>query len=104
MSFYYYKLQEYADKNNPLYHQEGGSHYKNKEIQPVEFIYRNNLGFLEGCVVKRMARWRDKNGIEDLKKAIHEIELLIEMEELYGRERSSSKGNEELSDHGSSGC
>lgn len=38
------------------------------------------MGFLEGCVVKRMVRHRDKNGVEDLKKAIHEIRLLAQLE------------------------
>lgn len=60
--------------------QVGGAHYKDMEIQPVEFITKNGLGFLEGCVVKRMSRWRSKDGVQDLRKAIHEIELLIEME------------------------
>jgi len=58
--------------------QVGGSHYKNFAIQPIDFINKNNLGFLEGCVIKRMCRWQNKNGVEDLRKAIHEIELLIE--------------------------
>ena len=58
--------------------QVGGGHYKDFAIQPVEFITRNNLGFLEGCVIKRMCRWQAKGGVEDLRKAIHEIELLIE--------------------------
>lgn len=62
--------------------QIGGDHYKGCAIQPVEFIQRNNLGFLEGCVIKRMVRYKNKNGIEDLKKAIHEIQLLIEIQ--YG--------------------
>ncbi len=61
--------------------QVGGNHYKSLAIQPAEFSTRNKLGFLEGCVVKRMCRWRNKNGIEDLRKAIHEIELLIEFAE-----------------------
>lgn len=61
--------------------QVGGGHYKDFPIQPAEFSTKNKLGFLEGCVIKRMCRWRTKNGIEDLKKAIHEIELLIELEE-----------------------
>jgi len=64
-----------------LSRQEGGSHYKNFTIQPVEFIHANDLSFLEGCVIKRICRWRSKNGIEDLRKAIHEIELMIELEE-----------------------
>ena len=59
--------------------QEGGDHYRELEIQPVEFITRNGIGFLEGCVIKRMCRWRHKNGQEDLRKAIHEIELLMEL-------------------------
>ncbi len=60
--------------------QVAGNHYKEFEIQPVEFITKNKLSFLEGCVIKRICRWRNKNGIEDLQKAIHEIELMIELE------------------------
>jgi hypothetical protein len=62
--------------------QEGGSHYKDFAIQPIVFIHENKLGFLEGCVIKRMCRWQNKAGIADLRKAIHEIELLIELTEL----------------------
>lgn len=61
--------------------QISGNHYKDMVIQPAEFITRNGIGFLEGCVIKRMCRWRKKDGLKDLRKAIHEIELLIEMEE-----------------------
>ena len=60
-------------------HQEGGEHYK-LPIQPFEFIYRNNIGFAEGNVIKYVCRWRKKNGIEDLKKAKHYIDLMIEQE------------------------
>lgn len=60
--------------------QVGGSHYKDKGIQPIIYIHANNLGFCEGNVVKYVTRWRDKNGIADLEKAKHYIELLIEME------------------------
>lgn len=65
---------------NPLEIQEGGSHYKNFSIQPVEFIHANGLGFLEGCVIKRVCRHRAKNGAEDLKKAIHELQLLLKLQ------------------------
>jgi len=65
--------------------QVGGAHYKDKKIQPVEFIHANNLGFLEGCIVKRITRWRAKNGIEDLEKIKHEVDLLIAMEKKHGR-------------------
>lgn len=66
--------------SNALSKQIGGSHYKGKAIQPVEYINANGLNFLEGCIVKRITRWRDKNGIEDLEKIKHEIDLLIEFE------------------------
>lgn len=60
--------------------QIGGQHYKDKAIQPVEFIHANHLGFCEGNVVKYVSRWRQKNGIADLEKAKHYLELLIELE------------------------
>lgn len=60
--------------------QEGGGHYKNLPIQPVEYCHKNGLGFCESSVIKYVSRWKDKNGIEDLKKARHFIDLLIEME------------------------
>jgi hypothetical protein len=60
--------------------QIGGDHYKSLRIQPAEFIHRNNLGFLEGCIIKRVCRYQSKGGMEDLQKAKHEIDLLIELE------------------------
>jgi len=50
------------------------------KIQPIEYILANNLGFAEGNIIKYISRYKNKNGIEDLKKAIHFIELLIEKE------------------------
>lgn len=66
---------------SPLKRQEGGGHYKDMNIQPVEFIHANGISFLEGCVIKRICRWRKKDGVQDLHKAIHEIQLLIELHE-----------------------
>lgn len=63
---------------NALNKQEGGNHYKDMAIQPVEFITANNLGFLEGNVVKYICRHHAKNGAEDIKKAIHYCELLLQ--------------------------
>lgn len=60
--------------------QVGGDHYRDLAIQPVEYIHRNGLGWCEGEVVKYVTRWRRKNGVEDLRKAIHCLELLIELE------------------------
>jgi hypothetical protein len=59
--------------------QVAGSHYQ-MPIQPVEFITKNNLTFLEGCIVKRICRHRRKNGREDIEKLIHEAQLLLELE------------------------
>ena len=59
--------------------QVGGGHYKNFKIQPVEFIEANGLSFLEGCIVKRICRHKAKNGIEDLEKIKHEVDLLIQL-------------------------
>lgn len=69
------------DDKTALNKQEGGSHYKAMKIQPFEYIHANGIGFAEGCVIKYVSRWKAKNGIEDLKKAIHFLELLIEAEQ-----------------------
>jgi hypothetical protein len=60
--------------------QVGGSHYKDYKIQPTEFIHANNIPFIEGNIIKYVIRHRNKNGIEDLKKAKHYIDLLIQLE------------------------
>ncbi len=60
--------------------QVSGNHYKDLPIQPVEYIHANNIGYFEGNVIKYVSRWRAKNGIKDLEKAKHYIELLIELE------------------------
>jgi hypothetical protein len=67
-------------KLSALDKQVSGSHYKDKGIQPIIYIHANNLGFCEGNVVKYVTRWRDKGGVADLRKAIHYIELLIQLE------------------------
>lgn len=60
--------------------QIGGNHYKDLKIQPIEYIHANGLNFLEGNVVKYITRHRKKNGKQDLEKAKHCIDLLIELE------------------------
>ena len=60
--------------------QEGGDHYKAMRIQPFEYIHANGIPFAEGCVIKYVSRWRAKGGVEDLKKARHFLDLLIEAE------------------------
>lgn len=61
--------------------QVAGNHYKQFQIEPWDAIIDWNLGYLDGNAVKYLSRWRHKNGIEDLKKARHYIEKLIETEE-----------------------
>ena len=58
--------------------QIGGSHYKDMAIQPSQFINKNKLLFAEGNAIKYICRHAHKGGKEDLKKAIHYIEMIIE--------------------------
>lgn len=75
---YIEKMRE-GEKASSLEKQEGGSHYK-LAIQPIEYITKNNLGFIEGNIIKYATRHRDKNGAEDIKKIIHYCELLLDLE------------------------
>ena len=61
--------------------QVGGDHYKNKNIQPWDYIIANDIGYLEGNIIKYISRWREKNGLADLAKAKHYLDKLIETEE-----------------------
>lgn len=65
--------------------QIGGSHYKKYAIQPVEYAMLNNLNYCQANAIKYITRYKDKGGIEDLRKAIHNIEILIELEQKGGR-------------------
>lgn len=60
--------------------QIGGNHYKSCKIQPTEFIHANNIPFIEGNVIKYVCRHRQKNGKQDIEKAIHYLKLLLEFE------------------------
>ena len=68
-------------RNSALDVQIGGGHYKSYAIQPVEFIHKNKIPYIEGCAIKYLCRWREKGGIEDLRKVKHYVDLLIEMEQ-----------------------
>jgi len=58
--------------------QPGGSHYKDMAIQPIEFITANNLEYRVGNVIKYACRHQNKNGREDIEKAIHYLEMILE--------------------------
>ena len=77
-------MTEMLAEENALEKQVGGNHYASMAIQPVEFIVANELGFLEGNIVKYVCRHHAKNGAEDIMKAIHYCELLLQTK--YGGE------------------
>lgn len=76
-----HRLDLKPPKTSSLDVQVGGTHYKDNPIQPIEFIEANQLGFLEGCVVKRVTRHNKSTGkgVQDIDKAIHELQLLKEL-------------------------
>lgn len=69
--------------------QIGGDHYKSLKIQPIEYIDANNLPYLEGNVVKYVTRHASKNGVQDIDKAIHYLELIKQMR--YAEDNTSDK-------------
>lgn len=76
--------------------QVGGDHYRKRKIQHWDIAEEYELTYFEGAVLKYILRHRDKNGIEDLKKALHTLEKLIEVEEgkLRGQGTSDHEGSE----------
>lgn len=76
-----FRLVKPAKPTSSLDIQHGGNHYKGLKIQPVEYIMANGIGYMEGNAIKYITRYKLKNGTEDLKKAKHYIEMLIENEE-----------------------
>jgi hypothetical protein len=63
-----------------LREQVGGRHYKGLAIQPAEYCQRNRLPYCESSVIRYVTRHREKNGREDIEKAIHCLRLLLELE------------------------
>ena len=63
--------------------QHGGSHYKNFKIQPSKFVVENELLFPEGCAIKYICRHRLKGKKEDILKAIHFLEMILEHTEAF---------------------
>lgn len=61
--------------------QHGGTHYKKHKIQVWDFILANGIPYMEGSAIKYLCRWREKGGLQDLNKAIHFIQRLIEEEQ-----------------------
>ena len=78
-----------TDKQPATANQVGGDHYKSLAIQPVEYITRNKIGFLEGSAIKYITRHGAKNGAEDIRKAIHFCQLILELEYQEGGETNA---------------
>lgn len=76
-NWYCNSFEEYKDSTST---QIGGTHYKDFKIQPTEFIHANSIPFIEGNIIKYTLRHKHKNGLEDLLKAKHYIDLLISFE------------------------
>lgn len=70
----------YNNSMSALNKQIGGDHYKQFKIQPAFFSYVNEIPYLEATAIKYLCRWRNKGGVQDLEKAKHFIDLLIEFE------------------------
>jgi hypothetical protein len=72
-----------SDQNNMSANeiQVAGTHYKSQAIQPWDYIISNEIPYMEGNVIKYVSRWRDKGGLDDLRKAQHYLQKLIEVEE-----------------------
>lgn len=68
----------------PNQSQIGGDHYRKCAIQPWDYVIANELDYFQGSIIKYVTRWRDKNGVEDLKKAQHFLTKYIENEEKKG--------------------
>ena len=65
-------------KKNVWDKHHGGNHYQKYKIQHSKFVVANKLLYHEGFAIKYIIRHQDKNGKEDLLKAIHFIEMIIE--------------------------
>lgn len=58
--------------------QVGGTHYSEMNIEPIEFITKNNIPYREANVIKYVCRHKNKNGKEDILKAIHYLQMILE--------------------------
>lgn len=73
-------MQEAQPISNALQTQVGGSHYKGMKIQHVEFVHANNIPYIEANAIKYICRHRQKNGRQDIEKAIHYLQILLDLE------------------------
>lgn len=83
-----YEVSYIAEKpKQSLSKQEGGSHYKDFAIQPVEFCFRNNIPAIESSIIRYATRHRQKNKDLDVRKIIHYCKILLQLEYGYTDEQ-----------------
>lgn len=82
-----HREEEVSGKPASLSQQVGGSHYKDMAIQPIEYITKNKLDFPQGCIVKYISRYRNKNKDQDVRKVIHFAKLILQLEYGYTDEQ-----------------
>lgn len=87
-------MSEETPEYGSLATQVGGNHYKDYAIQPVEFCQRNQLPFCESNAIKYICRHKDKNGRQDIEKAIHYLQILLEMEYGFPEQKSQEPSDE----------
>ena len=86
-------------EKSALDEQVGGDHYKKLGIQPVELIRDINANFFQGNVIKYVTRYKDKNGIKDLEKAKHYLELIEELHPNNNSSKITSYGIDKVNDY-----
>ena len=85
----YTKMMKYLTTTSPYKKQIGGEHYLKYKIQPSRFVVENKLLYPEGCVIKYILRHPDKGGKQDLLKAKHFIDMIIERD--YSEEKEKQE-------------
>jgi hypothetical protein len=79
-----FQTRKHSGLKSPARKQVGGTHYNSHSMQPFDIIDEYDLNFYEGNALKYLLRWKDKNGVIDLEKAKHYIEILIQKERSPG--------------------
>ena len=92
-------MEEEEKEKSALDEQVGGDHYKKLGIQPVELIRDINANFFQGNVIKYVTRYKDKNGIKDLEKAKHYLELIEELHPNNNSSKITSYGIDKVNDY-----
>lgn len=92
-------MGEEEKEKSALDEQVGGDHYKKLGIQPVELIRDINANFFQGNVIKYVTRYKDKNGIKDLEKAKHYLELIEELHPNNNSSKITSYGIDKVNDY-----